>query len=118
MLTPCQCHPVKVWVDASYEGDLFARAGVSYTVGRESSAKYNESLAGMSAGSNSNQFDVAVDPFDASDAHLDLNRAPYGLYGVTYIDLKSLLRLTFDIAVDPFHASDAHLDLGRVPYVL
>lgn len=34
------------FVDASYEGDLLARAGVSYTVGREGIAKYNESYAG------------------------------------------------------------------------
>lgn len=36
-----------VFVDATYEGDLMARAGVSYTYGRESSAQYNESLAGI-----------------------------------------------------------------------
>ncbi|MDE3188741.1 MAG: FAD-dependent oxidoreductase [Acidobacteriota bacterium] len=34
------------WVDASYEGDLMALAGVSYAVGRESSSQYGESLAG------------------------------------------------------------------------
>jgi hypothetical protein len=54
----------KVFVDASYEGDLFARAGVSYVVGREAKAKYGESLAGMSAGARSNQFSLAVDPFE------------------------------------------------------
>lgn len=36
----------KMFVDASYEGDLMAAAKVSYLVGRESSAKYGESLAG------------------------------------------------------------------------
>jgi hypothetical protein len=35
-----------VYVDASYEGDLMAAAGVPYDVGRESRAKYGESLAG------------------------------------------------------------------------
>ena len=38
-----------VFVDASYEGDLMAKAGVSYVVGRESVDKYNESLAGCVA---------------------------------------------------------------------
>ena len=36
-----------VFVDASYEGDLMAEAGVSYTVGRESRDHYGESLAGQ-----------------------------------------------------------------------
>ena len=37
----------KVFIDASYEGDLMALAGCDYTVGRESKAKYGESLAGQ-----------------------------------------------------------------------
>jgi FAD dependent oxidoreductase len=35
----------KVFMDASYEGDLLARAGVSYTWGREAIKAYDESLA-------------------------------------------------------------------------
>ncbi|WP_106816397.1 FAD-dependent oxidoreductase [Microbacterium timonense] len=35
-----------VFVDASYEGDLLAAAGVSYAVGRESRALYGEQFAG------------------------------------------------------------------------
>ena len=35
------------FIDASYEGDLMARAGVSYTVGRESNDKYGETLNGV-----------------------------------------------------------------------
>ncbi|WP_165211011.1 FAD-dependent oxidoreductase [Roseimicrobium sp. ORNL1] len=34
-----------MFIDASYEGDLMAKAGVEYTVGREDEAKYGESLA-------------------------------------------------------------------------
>lgn len=34
------------FIDASYEGDLLAAAGVPFTVGREPSAQYNESLGG------------------------------------------------------------------------
>lgn len=37
----------KVFIDATYEGDLMARAGVSYIVGRESSSAYDEPLAGF-----------------------------------------------------------------------
>ncbi len=37
----------RVFIDASYEGDLMAQAGVSFTVGREASSQYGESLAGV-----------------------------------------------------------------------
>lgn len=37
----------KIFIDATYEGDLMALAGVSYHVGRESSDTYEESLAGV-----------------------------------------------------------------------
>jgi len=37
----------RVFIDASYEGDLMAKAGVGHTWGRESTAKYGESLAGI-----------------------------------------------------------------------
>lgn len=37
----------RVFIDASYEGDLMAKAGVSNTYGRESSAQYGERLAGV-----------------------------------------------------------------------
>ena len=35
------------FIDATYEGDLMARSGVSYTWGRESRQQYGESLAGI-----------------------------------------------------------------------
>lgn len=37
----------KVFIDASYEGDLMARAGVSYRVGREAEAEFQEANAGV-----------------------------------------------------------------------
>ncbi|MEZ0387105.1 MAG: FAD-dependent oxidoreductase, partial [Verrucomicrobium sp.] len=37
----------KMFLDASYEGDLMAAAKVSHVVGRESRAQYNETLAGV-----------------------------------------------------------------------
>ncbi len=37
----------KVFIDSSYEGDLMAQAGVSYTFGREARAQYGETLAGV-----------------------------------------------------------------------
>ncbi|MGB8168573.1 MAG: FAD-dependent oxidoreductase [Chthoniobacteraceae bacterium] len=37
----------RIFIDATYEGDLMAQAGVSYIVGRESEAVYGEKLAGF-----------------------------------------------------------------------
>ena len=37
----------KVFIDATYEGDLMAAAGVSYTVGREPNALYGETVNGI-----------------------------------------------------------------------
>ncbi|SHN15837.1 FAD dependent oxidoreductase [Cyclobacterium lianum] len=39
----------KVYIDATYEGDLMAAAGVSYTTGREANSQYGESLNGVQA---------------------------------------------------------------------
>ena len=40
----------KMFIDATYEGDLMAEAGVNYHVGRESSAQYNEQWNGVQTG--------------------------------------------------------------------
>jgi hypothetical protein len=37
----------KVFIDATYEGDLLAKAGVAYTVGREANAQYGETYNGV-----------------------------------------------------------------------
>ncbi len=37
----------KVFVDATYEGDLMAAAGISYTVGREANSVYGETISGV-----------------------------------------------------------------------
>ncbi|HEY1174326.1 MAG TPA: FAD-dependent oxidoreductase [Verrucomicrobiae bacterium] len=37
----------KVFIDASYEGDLMSRAGVKYSIGRESKAEFGEEAAGI-----------------------------------------------------------------------
>jgi hypothetical protein len=40
----------KVFIDATYEGDLMAAAGVSYAVGRENNTDYDESYNGVQKG--------------------------------------------------------------------
>lgn len=37
----------KIFIDATYEGDLLATAGVSYAIGRESNSRFGESLNGV-----------------------------------------------------------------------
>ncbi len=53
----------KVFIDAGYEGDLMAGAGVKYHVGREANAAYQETLNGVQLGSKAHQFKVPVDPY-------------------------------------------------------
>ena len=54
----------KMFIDATYEGDLMAKAGVSYHVGREANATYGETINGIQVGgAKSHQFKVEVDPY-------------------------------------------------------
>ena len=52
----------KMFIDASYEGDLMARAGVTFRVGREANAQYGETLDGVRASTPKHQFLVPVVP--------------------------------------------------------
>jgi hypothetical protein len=54
----------KMFIDATYEGDLMALAGVSFTFGREGTNIYGESLNGIRANTPSHQFTVNVDPYN------------------------------------------------------
>jgi hypothetical protein len=53
----------EIFIDATYEGDLMARAGVSYTIGREANSTYGETLNGVRAETPKHQFLVPVDPY-------------------------------------------------------
>ncbi len=53
----------KVFIDASYEGDLLAKAGVSYTVGRESNETYNETYNGYRVNYTNGTDLTAIDPY-------------------------------------------------------
>jgi hypothetical protein len=63
----------RIFIDATYEGDLMAKAGVSYSVGRESNSQYQETLNGVRAVTPKHQFTVAV------DAHIKPGNAASGL---------------------------------------
>jgi hypothetical protein len=52
----------RAFVDATYEGDLMARAGASYAVGREPNAKHGETINGVQL-RDKHQFPDGVDPY-------------------------------------------------------
>jgi hypothetical protein len=59
-------YAARIFADCTYEGDLMAQAGVSFTWGRESSAQYGESLAGVRGETPKHQFLVDLLPRDAA----------------------------------------------------
>jgi hypothetical protein len=52
----------KVFIDCSYEGDLMAKAAVSYTTGREADNVYNETVDGVQL-KDKHQFPDGIDPY-------------------------------------------------------
>lgn len=61
-VTPHRTVRARIFIDCSYEGDLMARAGISYTVGREPASQYNEPENGVQC-LNKHQFCDGVDPY-------------------------------------------------------
>ncbi|PXA04334.1 xanthan lyase [Coraliomargarita sinensis] len=53
----------QMFIDASYEGDLLAAADVTFTVGRESNATYDETVNGITLPVNKNNITKPVDPY-------------------------------------------------------
>lgn len=55
----------KVFIDATYEGDLMAAAGVSYHVGREANAQYGEQWNGIQTDvfQHGHNFTSPIDPY-------------------------------------------------------
>lgn len=55
----------RIFIDATYEGDLMAAAGVSYAVGREGRETYGEEWAGVQTGvfHHAHYFKKPVDPY-------------------------------------------------------
>ncbi len=52
----------KMYIDCSYEGDLMALAGITYTVGREANAQYGETYNGVQL-RDKHQFPDNIDPY-------------------------------------------------------
>jgi len=59
-----QTYRARCFVDATYEGDLLAKAGVSYRVGREANDEHGETLDGVQVlNATKHQFTHDVDPY-------------------------------------------------------
>ncbi len=80
----------KVFIDATYEGDLMAAAGIDYHVGREAQSQYNEEWAGVQIGTLHHQHhfgalkpvDPYVKPGDKSSGLLPrISDTPTGAFG-------------------------------------
>jgi ribulose 1,5-bisphosphate synthetase/thiazole synthase len=52
----------RVYIDCGYEGDLMAKAGVSYVVGREDNKDFNETINGVQL-MHGHQFQDGIDPY-------------------------------------------------------
>jgi hypothetical protein len=74
--TPTKPHDrtvrARVFIDCSYEGDLMAKAGVSYSFGRESREQYGESLAGVRPTMAAYEVDPYLRPGDPKSGLLPL----------------------------------------------
>ena len=56
--------PGRMFIDASYEGDLLPGAGVTFTFGREPNATYNETINGIQTRlATKNQLPNGIDPY-------------------------------------------------------
>ncbi len=62
-------YPGRMFIDATYEGDLMASAGVSYHVGRESNATYGETWNGNQVGilHHGHHFKKKISPYVIPD---------------------------------------------------
>jgi hypothetical protein len=76
----------KIFIDASYEGDLMKQAGVSFTSGREANSQYGETINGIQTVTHGNQLPDGISPFvvagnPASGLLPGVNAAPAGPNG-------------------------------------
>ncbi|HMP76235.1 MAG TPA: FAD-dependent oxidoreductase [Kiritimatiellia bacterium] len=91
----------RVFIDASYEGDLMAQAGVSYSVGRESHAQYGEQFAGVQPFTNVTPIDPYRTPGDPASGLVPLVEADHGLPGGSADDYTQAYNYRFYVTADP-----------------
>jgi hypothetical protein len=91
----------KVFIDASYEGDLMAAAKVPYAVGREAANAFNEELAGVGPTTNWTPIDPYIVPGDPKSGLLPLVDADHGLPKGAADDYTQAYNYRFYVTRDP-----------------
>ncbi|MET8157775.1 FAD-dependent oxidoreductase [Sphaerisporangium sp. NPDC005289] len=92
-----------VFVDASYEGDLMALAGVPYRIGRESRREFGEALAGVGQITNWTPIDPHVVPGDDTSGLIPLVDEDHGLPAGSADDYTQAYNFRFYLTTDPRH---------------
>ena len=107
----------RVFADATYEGDLMAQSGVTFTWGREGSAQYGESLAGVRGETPKHQFLIDISPYGANHKLLpEISEAPAGEPGAADRKVQAYnFRMIFshDPANQTPYPKPAHYDPAR-----
>lgn len=91
----------KVFIDASYEGDLMALAGVRYAVGRESADAFHEKLAGVGPPTNWTPIDPYTIPGDPKSGLLPMVDADHGLPRGAADDYTQAYNFRYYVTNDP-----------------
>lgn len=93
----------KMFIDCSYEGELMARAGVTYTFGKENTTDYGESLAGRGNPWTLNGVNAYTVPGDPSSGLIyNVVDEPQGAAGTGYNQLQAYnFRMYTVQAADP-----------------
>jgi hypothetical protein len=107
----------RMFADCTYEGDLMAQAGVTYTWGRESAAQYGESLAGVRSETPKHQFLVDLSPYAADGKLLpEISAEPAGEPGAADRKVQAYnfrMILSDDPANQTPYPQPAHYDPKR-----
>lgn len=91
----------KVFIDASYEGDVMEAASVPYAVGREAKEVFNEELAGVGPTTNWTPIDPYIIPGDPKSGLLPLVDADHGLPKGAADDYTQAYNYRFYVTKDP-----------------
>ncbi|MER6524216.1 FAD-dependent oxidoreductase [Streptomyces sp. NPDC001508] len=95
-----------VFIDASYEGDLMALAGVPYRTGREAQDAYGEDVAGVRTVTNWAPVDPYVVPGDRTSGLLPLLDPDHGLPVGAADDYTQAYNFRFYITADPSRGAE------------
>lgn len=93
----------RVFIDASYEGDLLAGAGVGFRTGREGRDEYDEAIAGVQPVTNWTPIDPYVTPGDSTSGLLPLVEADHGLTEGSADEYAQAYNFRFYVTSDPEH---------------